>query len=159
MTALGSRAEAAAPTTASLLLAVVGAHLAGQPLHADLLAAGASLAAVTCTAPVYRMVALPCGPGAPVARPGLIRDPEAGASLEVEVYRLPVTAIGTLLLTVAPPLAIGTVSLADGTDVAGFVCEGYAAAGAVDITGYGGWRRYLAALADPGAPPVTAASG
>ena len=149
MTALGSdRAEAAAPATTSLLLAVAGAHLAGQPLHADLLAAGASLATVTCTASVYRMVALPRAPGAPVPRPGLIRDPDAGAAVEVEVYRLPVTAIGTLLLTVAPPLAIGKVALADGTDVAGFVCEGYAAAHAADITRYGGWRRYLAARTD-----------
>lgn len=156
MTALGSSPTTA---TAGILLAVAGAHLAGQPLHGDLLAIGGRLAARTRTAPVYRMVALPCGPGVPVARPGLIRDPEAGAAMEVEVYRLPVAAIGELLLTVAPPLAIGTVSLVDGSDVAGFVCEGYAAAGAQDITGYGGWRRYLAALAGPGAPPVTAASG
>lgn len=130
-----------------MLLAVAGAHLAGQPLHPDLLALGAQLAATTRTAPTYRMVALPPVAGAPVARPGLIRDPMAGAALEVEVYELPVAAMGELLLTVAPPLAIGTVSLADGTDVAGFVCEGYAAAAAPDITRFGGWRAYLATLA------------
>ena len=127
-----------------VLLAVAGAHLTGQPLHGDLLVRGGRLAAVTRTAAVYRMVALPRCPGVPVPRPGLIRDPLAGAAVEVEVYRMPVDAVGSLLLTVAPPLAIGTVTLADGTDVAGFVCEGYAAADAPDITRYGGWRSYLA---------------
>jgi allophanate hydrolase len=27
--------------------------------------------------------------------------------------------------------------------VSGFICEGYAEAGATDITAYGGWRAYL----------------
>jgi allophanate hydrolase len=128
-----------------VLLAVAGAHLSGQPLHRDLLDRGGHLVALTCTAAAYRMVALPRTSTIPLPRPGLIRDPVAGAAVEVEVYRIPVATLGSLLLTVAPPLAIGTVSLADGSDVAGFVCEGYAAAHAPDITGFGGWRRYLAA--------------
>lgn len=144
MTAVGADRIVAVPATARTLLAVAGAHLSGQPLHSDLLGLGARLAATTRTAPVYRMVALPPIPGAQVARPGLIRDPVRGAGLEVEVYGIPVAAVGELLLTVAPPLAIGTVSLADGTDVPGFVCEGYAAAGCPDITRHGGWRAYLA---------------
>lgn len=149
MTALGSDPT---PAAAGILLAVAGAHLAGEPLHADLLAIGGCIAARTRTAPVYRMVALPPGGGAHVARPGLIRAPGAGAAIEVEVYRVPVETVGALLLTVAPPLALGTVTLADGTDVTGFVCEGYAAVDAVDITCYGGWRRYLTATAAGRAP-------
>lgn len=133
-----------APATADVLLAVAGAHLSGQPLHGDLVARGGCLTVVTRTAPVYRMVALPSRADVPFPRPGLIRDPRGGAAVEVEVYRLPVSAVGSLLLTVAPPLAIGTVTLADGTDVAGFVCEGYAADEAPDITRFGGWRSYLA---------------
>jgi allophanate hydrolase len=30
-----------------------------------------------------------------------------------------------------------------GEEVTGFICEGYAAAGAADITSFGGWRAYL----------------
>jgi allophanate hydrolase len=41
------------------------------------------------------------------------------------------------------PLAIGRVQLEDGTTVAGFVCEAYAAAAAEDVTALGGWRAYL----------------
>jgi allophanate hydrolase len=134
----------AEPTTC---LAVAGAHLRGEPLHPALLALGARFVRATRTAPVYRMVALPAldHPATP-PRPGLIRDPAGGEALEVELYELPVAALGTLLLTVAPPLAIGTVALADGGAVPGFVCEGYAGA-LPDISRYGGWRSYLAAAA------------
>ena len=95
------------------------------------------------------MVALPalvCSGGLPAVppRPGLVRDPTGGGALEVEIYELPVAALGRLLLTVAPPLAIGTVALTDGTAAPGFVCEGYAASVAPDISAYGGWRGYLA---------------
>ena len=50
--------------------------------------------------------------------------------------------------TVAPPLAIGTVALADGSSALGFVCEGYAGAALPDIAHHGGWRHYRAALVD-----------
>jgi allophanate hydrolase len=129
------------PTTS---LVVAGAHLHGEPLHGDLLALGARFVRAARTAAEYRMVALPAGPGLP-PRPGLIRDPAATGSVEVEVYELPVAALGALLLTVAPPLAIGTVALADGSSALGFVCEGYAGGAAPDISHHGGWRRYRAA--------------
>jgi allophanate hydrolase len=130
------------------LLVVAGAHLRGEPLHPSLLALGARFVRATRTAPEYRMVALPAldgvggGPAVP-PRPGLVRDPGAGEALEVEIYELPVATLGRLMLTVAPPLAIGTVALADGSAAPGFVCEGYATG--PDISAYGGWRGYLAA--------------
>jgi allophanate hydrolase len=40
-------------------------------------------------------------------------------------------------------LTIGKVELEDGSRVSGFICEGYGAEGARDITALGGWRRYL----------------
>jgi allophanate hydrolase len=138
----------------STLLAVAGAHLLGEPLNPMLMALGAVYVRATRTAPVYRLVALPPIAGrhglrGVPARPGLIRcaaGTASGRAVDVEVYRMPVNALGSLMVTVAAPLAIGTVSLADGTDVPGFVCESYAAADAPDISEYGGWRRYLASL-------------
>ena len=44
---------------------------------------------------------------------------------------------------VPPPLAIGSVELADGTWVNGFVCETGGLDGAEEITRFGGWRSYL----------------
>jgi allophanate hydrolase len=44
-------------------------------------------------------------------------------------------------------MGIGKVTLAGGSTHPGFLCEAYALEGAEDITGYGGWRAYRAALA------------
>jgi len=78
-------------------------------------------------------------------RPGLVRVGERGAAIEVEVWELPVDRAGSFLARVPPPLAIGSVELADGAWVKGFVCETYAVERATDITHLGGWRAYLAA--------------
>ena len=137
----GADAWPAAPP-GRIPLAVVGAHLKGQPLHPMLLSFGATLLDRTTTAPAYRLYALA---GGPPARPGLARDSNGGgAAIEVEVYALPPAGLGSLLATVPPPLAIGSVELSDGSWVQGFVCEPYALTGAREITDHGGWRAYLA---------------
>ncbi len=56
-----------------LPIAVVGAHLSGQPLNGELLALGARLRRAVRTAPDYRLYALADG-----RRPGLVRDPASG---------------------------------------------------------------------------------
>ena len=72
-----------------------------------------------------------------------MRDP-SGASIEIEVWTLPLAAVGPFLAGVPAPLAIGSVQLADGSWVKGFLCEGHAIGGATDITALGGWRAWLA---------------
>jgi len=72
--------------------------------------------------------------------------PDAGgAAIAMEVWEMPATAFGSFVAGIPAPLGIGSVRLADGSSVQGFVCEAYAAEGAQDITGFGGWRSYLAA--------------
>jgi allophanate hydrolase len=133
----------AAPTT--MRLAVVGAHLSGEPLNHQLTELGARLLRATRTAPCYRLYALASTP----AKPGLLHVPEGeGSEIAVEVWELPVAAFGTFFRAVAPPLAIGTVELADGERVPGFVCEAYAVAGTRDITRFGGWKSFRAAPAE-----------
>lgn len=121
-------------------LAVVGAHLAGMPLHWQLASRNARLVAATETAPCYRLYAM--ADSVP-PKPALVWD-AGGAAISVEVYELDVAAFGSFVAEVPPPLAIGTVTLADGSCVKGFVAEPRALAGAEDITGLGGWRAYLA---------------
>jgi allophanate hydrolase len=53
---------------------------------------------------------------------------------------------------VPAPLGIGTLALADGSSVQGFLCEAQALQGALDITHFGGWRAYLASLQVAQAP-------
>lgn len=140
-----ARGPAAPPRAAGerlVALAVVGAHLTGEPLSRELTERGARLVRAARTASVYRLYALA---GAGPRKPGLVRVEEgAGASVEVEVWTLSEAAFGSFVAAVPPPLAIGTLLLEDGAVVKGFLCESYAVAGAEDISRYGGWRAYLA---------------
>jgi allophanate hydrolase len=120
-------------------LAVVGAHLTGQPLNPQLLALGARLDRTTTTAPVYRLHALRTTP----PKPGLVHVGEGGAAIEAEVWRLPAEGLGRLLTALPRPMTLGSVQLADGTEVPGFLCEPSALTDAEDITSFGGWRSYL----------------
>lgn len=124
-----------------LLLAVVGAHLSGQPLNGELTRLGARLLRGCRTAPCYRLFALP---GGPPFKPGLLRVRKGeGAAIEVEVWEIPLAAFGAFMVGVKPPLAIGTLLIEDGSEVKGFVCEPCGIKGAEDITRFGGWRAYI----------------
>ncbi|MFD5921753.1 allophanate hydrolase [Kitasatospora sp. NPDC058201] len=139
-------ARIAHPLTAPpVRLAVVGAHLGGQPLNGQLLALGARLVRTTTTAPVYRLYALDTVP----PRPGLVRTREGGAAIEAEVWQLSTEGLGTLLAKLPRPMTLGTVELADGTFVTGFLCEPQALDRAREITSYGGWRAALARAEGP----------
>ncbi|MFD5592416.1 allophanate hydrolase [Streptomyces griseorubiginosus] len=120
-------------------LAVVGAHLTGRPLNPQLLSVGARYDRTTTTAPVYRLHALRTDP----PKPGLVHVGEDGAEIEAEVWRLPAEGLGRLLTALPRPMTLGSVQLADGTSVPGFLCEPSALENAEDITSYGGWRRFL----------------
>jgi allophanate hydrolase len=122
-----------------LPLVVCGAHMSGLPLNAQLTSRGGRLVKSTRTVAGYRLYALP---GGPPERPGLVRDPSGGA-IEVEVWALPKTAMGDFMEQIPAPLGIGRIALEDGSQPHGFVCESAAVAQAKDITGLGGWRRYL----------------
>ncbi|MGM9379582.1 allophanate hydrolase [Streptomyces antibioticus] len=120
-------------------LAVVGAHLTGQPLNPQLLALGAVLERTATTAPVYRLHALRTSP----PKPGLEHVGDGGAGIEVEIWRLPAEGLGRLVASLPRPMTLGSVQLSDGGGVPGFLCEPGALTDAEDITRYGGWRSYL----------------
>ncbi|GAA3389057.1 allophanate hydrolase [Cryptosporangium minutisporangium] len=119
---------------------VVGAHLAGQPLNVELVTAGGTFVASTNTAPAYALHALATEP----PKPGLVRVGSGGSSIKGELWRLPASGFGAFVAAVPAPLAIGTVVLADGSSVSGFVAEPAALQNAPDISHLGGWRDYLA---------------
>ncbi|BEU99601.1 allophanate hydrolase [Novosphingobium olei] len=121
-------------------LAVVGAHLKDMPLHWQLTSREAKFVEATQTAPTYRLYAM--ADSVP-PKPALVHSAD-GAAIAVEVYELGVAEFGSFVVEVPPPLAIGTVTLADGTSVKGFVAEPRALTGAEDITHLGGWRAYIA---------------
>jgi allophanate hydrolase len=120
-------------------IAVCGAHMEGLPLNHQLTERGAYQLQVTRTTAKYRLFALP---GGPPQRPGLIRDAKEGGQIAVEVWAMPTERVGSFLSGIPAPLGIGKLELEDGSLVLGFICEGYAALGATDITSYGGWRAF-----------------
>ena len=122
-------------------LSVVGEHLKDMPLHWQLTSRGASFVEATQTAPSYRLYAM--ADSVP-PKPALVHSAEGGAAIAVEVYELGVAEFGSFVVEVPAPLAIGTVTLADGTSVKGFVAEPRALTGAEDITHLGGWRAFIA---------------
>lgn len=125
----------------SVKLAVVGAHLKDMPLHWQLTSRDAAFVGSFETAPTYRLYAM--ADSVP-AKPALVHS-EDGAAIKVEVYELDAAAFGSFVAEVPAPLAIGTVTLADGTSVKGFVAEPRATNDAEDITHLGGWRAYIEA--------------
>ena len=120
-------------------LAVVGAHLKDMPLHWQLTSRDARFVGEAKTAPTYRLYAM--ADSVP-PKPALVHAAD-GASIALEIYELDMAAFGSFVAEVPPPLAIGTVTLEDGSLVKGFVAEPRAIAGAEDITALGGWRRYM----------------
>jgi len=142
---------AIAPTPAAdeIAIAVVGAHLSGMPLNGELQALGARLLEATSTAPDYKLYALS---GSNPPKPGLLRVAAGkGSAVAVEVWALRAEGFGRFVATIPPPLSIGTLRLADGRTVKGFLVEADAVAGAADISSFGGWRNYLAQAKAPAA--------
>ncbi|MBU0632655.1 hypothetical protein KKA17_08415 [bacterium] len=122
-------------------IAVCGAHMSGLPLNHQLTELDANFLEKTSTAKGYRLYNVP---EKVPPRPGMVRDETSDASLELEVWEMPLENFGAFMVQIASPLCIGTVFLKDGSNVYGFLCENNALQGAEEITQYGGWRDYLA---------------
>jgi allophanate hydrolase len=131
--------RSARPERAGLALAVVGAHLRGQPLNHQLTDRGGRLLGTASTSNSYRLYALETVP----PKPGLLRVRSGGSAVALEIWELPPAGFGEFVANVPPPMVIGSVQLDDGSQVSGFLCEPMALDGAVDITEYGGWLAYL----------------
>jgi allophanate hydrolase len=131
------------PGTSSdeIAIAVVGAHLSGMALNSELKDLGGRLLEAASTAPDYKLYALDTTP----AKPGMLRvDAGTGASVAIEIWALPAAAFGRFVAAIPPPLSIGTIRLADGRSVKGFIVESTDVAAARDISSFGGWRKFMA---------------
>jgi len=124
-----------------IAVAVVGAHLSGMVLNGELKALGGRLLESTATAPDYKLYALNTAP----PKPGMLRvEAGSGSPIELEVWALPAAAFGRFVAAIPPPLSIGTIRLADGRGVKGFIVEPADVGSARDISAYGGWRAFVA---------------
>jgi allophanate hydrolase len=126
---------------ACVLMAVVGAHLNGQPLNWQLTTRNARLVRTVRTHANYRLYVLP---NSTPPKPGLVYSPGcAGPGIELEVWAMPEDTVGSFLNGIPAPLSLGTIRLEDGASVKGFLCEPSGILGAQEITHLGGWRKYI----------------
>jgi allophanate hydrolase len=127
-----------------LAIAVIGAHLSGMALNGELRTLGGRLLEAAVTAPDYKLYALPTTP----PKPGMLRvEPGKGAAISLEIWSLPAAAFGEFVAAIPPPLSIGTIRLADGRSIKGFIVEAAGVRDARDISSFGGWRAYMAETA------------
>lgn len=133
---------------ASVVVAVVGAHLTGMPLNFQLTTRNATLLEQTLTAKKYQLYALA---NTVPPKPGLVRvnseklasGDEQGHQLIVELWRIDHAGFGAFVEEIPQPLGIGTLELEDGRLVKGFICEPEAVGSATHISEFGGWRAYI----------------
>jgi allophanate hydrolase len=119
---------------------VVGAHLSGMALNNELKALGGRLLEAASTAPDYKLYALDTAP----PKPGMLRVAAgAGSSIELELWALSAASFGKFVAAIPPPLSIGSLRLADGRSVKGFIVEAADINGARDISAFGGWRAFV----------------
>ncbi|MBV8850744.1 MAG: allophanate hydrolase [Methylobacteriaceae bacterium] len=134
----GDRAEL--QTEGMINIALFGAHMRGLPLNRDVVRLGGKFLRTVKTAPRYRCFLLQ---GA-IPRPGVLRVEKGGAAIEAELWAMSADSFGRFVASIPSPLGFGTIFLADGTQVSGFLVEAIATANARDITHFGGWRSFLA---------------
>jgi allophanate hydrolase len=123
-----------------IAIAVVGAHLSGMALNSELKALGGRLLEAASTAPDYKLYALDTSP----PKPGMLRVAAGtGSSIALELWALSAASFGRFVAAIPPPLSIGTLRLADGRGVKGFIVEAADINGARDISAFGGWRAFV----------------
>lgn len=120
-------------------LFVIGAHLPGQPLAAELESLGARWLGEESTSPEYALRMLDTEP----VKPGLVHVGPGGASIDGGMWLLSTGALGEFLRQLPAPMNLGSVTLADGSTAVGFGCVASVGHAAVDITEFGGWLAWL----------------
>ena len=134
-------------------LAVCGLHMRGQKLDHQLLDLGATFNRSCRSSPTYELYAI-TDTKSGTCKPGMIAvGPAKGRPIQLDIWNIPVQNLGKFFLQIPAPLGLGTVSLEDGSNVNGFICEGYVAQlssladsntlQVENITQYTSWKDYL----------------
>jgi len=120
-------------------LAVNGTLMRGLELNPNLLGVGATFLCEAQTVPAYRLFSIGD------RHPGMYRVTSGGISVAVEVWRVPVDGLASILIKEPAGLSIGKVMLASGEEMLGVLAEPILCEGQREISHFGGWRAYRAA--------------
>ncbi len=121
-------------------LAVNGTLMRGLELNDNLLQVGAIFGREATTAPIYRLWSIND------RHPAMLRVKEGGVSIALEVWKVPPSGLGQILMQEPPGLCIGKVMLASGEVVLGVLGEPFLCENQREITKWGGWRAYTEAM-------------
>jgi gamma-glutamylcyclotransferase (GGCT)/AIG2-like uncharacterized protein YtfP len=124
----------------TVCLAVNGTLMRGLELNGNMTLVGAQFVREALTEPAYRLWSIGD------RYPAMMRVQQGGVSVAVEIWSVPASGIGALLLLEPPGLAIGKVRLVDGEEVLGVLGEAFLCEGQKEITRWQGWRAYIAHL-------------
>ncbi|WP_010632145.1 allophanate hydrolase [Sporolactobacillus vineae] len=130
-------ADAAGKETVQI--AVCGLHMRGFALESQLQTHRAHFVRESATAEKYSLYRLNTQP----EKPGLVKSGTGGRSIQLELWTIPLSELGSFATSIPSPLGIGKVELNDGREVPGFICEPYGAKAGTDISEFGGWRSYV----------------
>ena len=125
-----------------IAIAVVGAHLSGMPLNGELKSVRPAFSKPQPPRPTIGF--LPSAARCPGRACCASRRAPVQA-IELEIWAMPAEGFGRFVARYsAAAQSIGTLRLADGRTVKGFLVEVDAIAAREDISRFGGWRNYVA---------------
>ena len=125
---------------ASPRLAVNGTLMRGLELNQNMIDAGATFVRETTTEPHYRLWSIRD------IHPAMQRAISGGSAVALEVWDVPNDGLLSILQNEPTGLCIGRVILSDGEEILAVLGEQYLCQDQREITEYGGWRRYIAAM-------------
>lgn len=119
-------------------IAVNGTLMHGFEDSSNMLEAGARLIREARTAPVYQLWSISG------RHPGMMRATASsgGAAIEVEIWEVDAEGLVQILDAEPDGLAVGWISMEDGSKVLGILAEPHAVEGMDEITHFGGWRAF-----------------
>ncbi len=112
----------------------------GLELNLNLINVGATFEEETQTEAAYKLFSIND------IHPAMLRVPEGGVTVTVEVWSVPLAGLAKILTQEPAGLAIGKIKLTDGETVLGVLGESICCDAGQEITEYGGWRNYIKTL-------------
>ena len=126
----------------NLRLAVNGTLMRGLELHPNMLEVGAEFIEEAKTAPCYRLWSIGD------RHPAMMRVEAGGVSVALEIYEISADGLASVLRKEPAGLCVGKIMLDSGDEVLGVLGESFLCENGKEITEYGGWRSYIAALSN-----------
>ena len=121
----------------TVLLGVNGTLMRGLKLNKNLTQVGGEFIREDKTASCYKLWTIGD------EHPAMIRVKDGGASIQLEIWKVPTAGLVSILLNEPAGLAIGKVLLEDKTLILGVIAEPILCEGQLEITEFKGWHNYI----------------